>query len=128
MDLIEKKFTAYKNLSFEEICNRVSLNPLIVLLDVRSSSEFKGTARNSFGIFNKAINIDVRELADRINELEKYKTSEIIVYCSHSIRSPRASSLLIQQGFTNVSNMTGGVSTLTVENSQCATRLFIPFK
>ena len=128
MDLIEKKYTDFKNLSYKEVCDRVTNNPEVVLLDVRSASEFKGSARNSFGILRNAINMDVRELPDRINELNKYKNSEIIVYCSHSIRSPRASSILIQQGFVNVSNMIGGVSTLASDNSTCSGNLFIPFK
>lgn len=127
MDLIEKKFTDFENLSFEEICSRVAANPSLVLLDVRSANEFKGTARNSYGILKNAINIDVRELPDRLNELDKYKDAEVIVYCSHSMRSPRATTLLIQNGFTNVSNMMGGVSTLSVEKAPCATTLFIPF-
>ncbi len=45
------------------------------------------------------------------NELSKYKKSEVIVYCSHSHRSPRASYILGTHGFTNVKNMSGGVST-----------------
>ena len=42
-------------------------------------------------------------------ELEAYKKKEIIVYCSHSHRSPAASYLLTQKGFTKVTNLQYGM-------------------
>jgi rhodanese-related sulfurtransferase/DNA-directed RNA polymerase subunit RPC12/RpoP len=81
----------------------------IVLLDVRTPEEFNGTAEEKFGRLQNAINIPVQALKQRITELEKYKNKEIIVYCSHSHRSPQASYLLTQNGFTHVSNLQYGM-------------------
>jgi rhodanese-related sulfurtransferase len=81
----------------------------IVLLDVRTEEEFNGTAPEKFGRLKNAINIPVQQLAGRINELEAYKEKEIIVYCSHSHRSPAASYLLSQKGFTKVTNLQHGM-------------------
>lgn len=96
----------YKNLSPQEVCERTASNPDIVLLDVRTAGEFEGT----LGRFADAINIPIQEIEDRISEIEKYKDSEVIVYCSASMRSPRVSQLLVDSGFSNVSNMLGGLS------------------
>jgi rhodanese-related sulfurtransferase len=114
MKLVAKSTIKFKNISTEELCKRLKENPKVVLLDVRSPGEFNGTSKEvpTFGHFKNAININVRELESRIGELSKYKNNEVIVYCSHSHRSPQASYLLGEQGFTNVKNMAGGVSTL----------------
>lgn len=114
MQLVEKSSIKFKNISFDEMCARLNANPKAVLLDVRSPEEFNGTRQDgdSYGHFKKAININITELENRMDELNKYKDSEILVYCSHSHRSPRASYLLGSKGFKNVKNMAGGVSTL----------------
>ena len=74
--------------------------------------EFEGTADPNYGTLKNAINIPIQELANRLSEIESLKTKEIIVFCSHSHRSPRASYLLIQNGFTDVTNMAGGMNVL----------------
>jgi rhodanese-related sulfurtransferase len=114
MKLVEKSTVKFTNISVDEMCKRINSNPNVVLLDVRSPEEFNGTRQDgpSFGHFKKAININITELESRLKELEKYKNTEILVYCSHSHRSPRASYLLGTSGFKNVKNMAGGVSTL----------------
>lgn len=121
MTLVKKSAIKFTTISITEMCNGINANPNVVLLDVRSADEFKGTSTEvpTFGHFKKAININITELESRLGELKAYKSSEIIVYCSHSHRSPRASYLLGQNGFTNVKNMAGGVSTLKDLGNQC---------
>ena len=120
MPLVEKSSIKFSNLSIEEICKRLSANPKIVLLDVRSPGEFNGSNKEipTFGHFKNAINISISELENRLSELGKFKNSEILVYCSHSHRSPRASYLLGTKGFKNVKNMLGGVSTITLDTAK----------
>ncbi len=128
MDLVKKSTIHFKDISLEEMCKRIQANRNVVLLDVRTPDEFKGTTKDipSFGHFKKAININVKDLNQRLNELLKYKTSEVIVYCSHSHRSPRASYLLGTQGFTNVKNMIGGVSTFASPyDADCLKKEFV---
>ena len=98
----------------------------VVFLDVRTMAEFNGTAPDKFGAIKNAINIPVQELESRMSELEKYKDKEIIVYCSHSHRSPRASYMLTQNGFKKVTNMLGGMSVWKeqVKKNECNERLY----
>lgn len=111
MTLVDKKTVIFKEISPLQLCELVEKNPNIIILDVRTSDEFKGKANvNSYGHLNNAINIPIQELENRLKELEKFKDKEIIVYCSHSRRSPRASYLLSIKGFVNVKNMSGGMS------------------
>ncbi len=78
-------------------------------------------------ILKGAININVVELADRVEELRPYKDAEIIVYCSQSHRSPAATYFLTNNGFSNVVNVSGGVSILETQfgDDTCLSELFV---
>lgn len=72
------------------------------LLDVRNPDEYKSS--NLGGLL-----IPITELPDRLGELDPQK--QIIVHCHAGGRSRRACEFLIKQGFKNVSNLKGGLST-----------------
>jgi len=121
MALIEKSKVGFTNLSVTQFCERIANNPTAIILDVRSPAEFDGSATqvSTFGHFAKAINIPINDLENRIDELEPFKDREILVYCSHSRRSPRASYQLGLKGFKNVRNMAGGVSSIPEKKEPC---------
>jgi len=77
--------------------------PNLVILDVRTPCEFEK------GHLYKAILIPHDELVDRIDELEEYKNSDIIVYCKSGVRSQQTSEILMACEFTKVYNMIGGI-------------------
>jgi len=124
MKLVDKSTIVHKNIEPGKMCSLDEKN--VVFLDVRTPAEFNGTAEDKFGAIKNAINIPVQELETRINELEKYKDKEIVVYCSHSRRSPRASYMLTQNGFKKVTNMLGGMSVWKeqVKKNDCNERLY----
>jgi len=124
MTLVDRSTIVHKNIQPNKMCSLNEKN--IVFLDVRTPAEFNGIAEDKFGAIKNAINIPVQELETRIKELEKYKDKEIIVYCSHSHRSPRASYMLTQNGFKNVTNMLGGMSVWKdlVKQNDCNERLY----
>lgn len=128
MPFVDKATIKFADLTFEQLCTRLAANPKAILLDVRTPGEFNGITSDipSFGHFKNAININVEELESRVGELAKYKNQEVLVYCSHSHRSPRASYFLSTHGFKNVSNMAGGVSTLGEGNDkECLNKIFV---
>ncbi len=98
----------------EDLCNTLQKNSGYILLDVRSSGEANDTSSSyksgNIGHFKSAINIDIRELPKRINELNAYKQTPVFVYCSHSQRSRRVSAMLADSGFAKVFNVNGGLS------------------
>ena len=99
----------------------------VLLLDVRTAAEFNGTAPDKFGRLKNAINIPIQQLEARIKELDAYKDREIIVYCSHSHRSPQASYLLTQNGFSKVTNLQHGMHIwkATVKDKESNDSLYI---
>lgn len=117
MELIRSKSVGFRSIEPSEICQYIKTHPEAILLDVRTKDEFEGKADPDYGALKNAINIPIQQLQSRLSELDRYKNKEIIVYCSHSHRSPQASYLLTQNGFTNVANMAGGMS--VVKDRQC---------
>ena len=55
-------------------------------------------------------NIPLGELPGKLDELEDLKDQEVIVHCKGGGRSASAKAFLTQQGFTNVRNLLGGIS------------------
>lgn len=118
MPLVKKSTINFKEIPATNICKYIEQHPTAILLDVRTKLEFEGKADPNFGTLKNAINIPIQELESRIGELSKYKNKEIVVFCSHSHRSPRASYILTQNG-NKISNMSGGMSVMN--NSACRT-------
>jgi len=120
MQLVKQSTIVFDSIAPADICNYIAANPGVVLLDVRTSNEFTGKADPDFGRLKNAVNIPIQELNKRLSELEQHKEKQIIVYCSHSRRSPQASWILTQNGFTKVTNMAGGMSEWeSVNNKDC---------
>ncbi len=110
MKLVKSSTVNFKSIEPASICQYLKDHPKTILLDVRTKEEFEGKADPNFGTLKNAINIPIQELENRIAEIKNYKNQTIIVYCSHSHRSPQASYLLTQKGFKNIINMSGGMS------------------
>lgn len=117
MELVKKSSVTFGTIKPAEICQYIASHPHALLLDVRTKEEFEGTSDPNYGTLKNAVNIPIGEMENRINELDAYKNNEIVVFCSHSHRSPQVSYLLLQKGFKKVSNMAGGMSVMN--NSTC---------
>ncbi len=113
MQLVKKSSITFKSVAASAICDYIKRHPAAILLDVRTKEEFEGKANPNFGTLKNAINIPIQELESKLPSISHLKNKEVLVFCSHSHRSPRASYLLTQNGFTNVTNMDGGMSVVT---------------
>jgi rhodanese-related sulfurtransferase len=112
MDLVLSSSITFKTIEPSKVCSYIKSHPKVVLLDVRTIEEFEGRAEQNFGALKNAINVPIQVLTNDLSKVNHLKGKEIIVYCSHSHRSPRVSYLLTQNGFTNVTNMAGGMSVM----------------
>jgi len=73
-----------------------------VLLDVRTPQEY------SEGHIPESKNLPLQML-DKIMSVAKNKDTELFVYCHSGARSRQAATLLVQMGYTNVTNI-GGIA------------------
>jgi len=91
----------YGNVTVEQARKLISSNISLVILDVRTPSEYES------GHIKGAKNIPVDELETRIVELNR--DIETLVYCRLGMRSTRAMHILNYHNFTKVYNMLGGI-------------------
>jgi adenylyltransferase/sulfurtransferase len=89
-------------ISVEALKAKLDAKEDIFVLDVREPHEYP--------IANLgAPLIPVGTLAGRVAELAAKKNSEIVIHCRSGARSQKAAVILKNAGFTNVSNLTGGI-------------------
>ena len=89
-------------ISVEALKRKLDAKEDIFVLDVREPHEYP--------IANLgAPLIPVGSLEGRVSELASVKDKEIIVHCRSGARSQKAAVILKNAGFTNVSNLTGGI-------------------
>jgi len=75
----------------------------VLLLDVREESEYAALHAPQAKL------IPLGDVSSRLNELEAYKDKPIVVVCRSGRRSAKAVAILKEAGFTQVSNVQGGM-------------------
>lgn len=78
-------------------------NDEVFVVDVRTQNEF------FLGHIDKAVNIPLDELRERLSEIPSVK--KIYVYCAVGLRGYLASRILLQHGYREVYNLSGGYRT-----------------
>ena len=74
-----------------------------LLLDVREPNEYNS------GHLPDALHIPLSQIKDRADELAKYTSRPVIVYCARGVRSSSAASALAKLGFARVLELRGGL-------------------
>src|ERR1700756_2671162 len=89
-------------ITVEELKRKLDAKEDVFVLDVREPHEYL--------IANLGVpQIPVGEVERRVGELAAQKNREIVVHCRSGARSQKAALVLKQAGFTNVSNLAGGI-------------------
>ncbi len=84
-----------------QLKERLDKGDKIFLLDVREPWEY------SMAKINGAVLIPLGTLPQSLDQLDR--NAEIVAHCHHGMRSADATQFLVQQGFTNVKNLVGGI-------------------
>jgi len=99
---LKKSAGGVPNLTTAEAINLINRSHAIVL-DVREDAEFAN------GHIVDAKHIPVDKLAERLNELAKYKDKPILVNCQRGMRTAKACDILRKAEFTQVHVLQGGL-------------------
>jgi UPF0176 protein len=78
----------------------------LLILDVRSDYEY------NLGRFKNALTLDIenfREFPEKVEALKKFRNKKVVTYCTGGIKCEKASAYLLEQGFTNVYQLHGGI-------------------
>jgi rhodanese-related sulfurtransferase len=93
-----------KNITVEELKDRINRGEKINLIDCREPHEYE-----DFNLGGKLIPLG-RFHSFQVDELEDLKDEEVIVYCKSGNRSGQACLILDTLGFSDTKNLTGGIS------------------
>lgn len=103
----ESKVTAeYHKITQEQAKERMTKNPKVIILDVRTPQEYKD------GHIDKAINVPNEDINTTPPKELPDKNAEILIYCRSGHRSKQASDKLVKMGYTNIYDF-GGINTWT---------------
>lgn len=91
-----------QDITASELKKRIEAGEVLLILDVRETSEFEETNING-----KLIPLGT--LPQKVDEIEDWKNKEVIVHCRSGKRSANAQAYLEMQGFENVRNLEGGI-------------------
>ena len=90
-----------KQLSATELRNRLQQEEKPFLLDVREPNEFE------YAHIPNSVLIPLNQIPKRLAELDSQQ--EIVVICHHGMRSQQAANYLVQSGYKNIANLSGGI-------------------
>lgn len=108
----------YNEISLPELFQKINQGKKdFVILDVRARGEHHDTMSANkhlnIGHIKGAINIPIQDLQQKpeaLKQLDAYKDKEIYVICYSSSRSRAATKLLLEKGFSNTTNIQGGMA------------------
>jgi len=86
------------------------INQGATVLDLRAADAYAA------GHINGARHFDAAQIADAAESLKRYKERPVIVYCDRGTAAAGAVRKLVQQGFTKVFNLRGGIAAWRAEN------------
>lgn len=95
-----------------EVSRHINSGKTVRLLDVRELNE------HEFVALPNSILIPLAELEVRAAEIAAWMHEEVVVYCHHGIRSAHAVEILVEQGFRNAVNLSGGIDRWSIEVDQ----------
>ena len=94
-----------KQISAEELNEKLANKEKMVLLDVRESYELQ----SGVGALKGVVNIPSGELAANLKRLEKDKENKIVIICHSGARARVSAVVLAKNGFTNIDILSGGM-------------------
>ncbi|MGZ4032792.1 MAG: rhodanese-like domain-containing protein [Tumebacillaceae bacterium] len=89
------------HITADELLERLSRGEQVQVIDIREAEEVES------GMIPNALHIPMSEVVDRIGEIKR--DTESIIVCRSGRRSQSVCKFLYINGYTNATNMTGGM-------------------
>lgn len=99
-----RRYTGGTNVSREQLQQWMDKEMDVYILDVRSKKEYESSH------IPDAINIGLRDISARMDELKPYNNHKIVVYCEIGGRAGIAQKILNKAGFSEVYHLTGDMA------------------
>ena len=102
-------------ISVQEVAAKRANGDKFILLDVREARELTYANLGDDVTHAPLSDIAERRLEALPTSVTENKDAEIVVMCHHGNRSGQVTGWLLQQGWTNVFNMAGGIDAYAVQ-------------
>lgn len=102
---VKSGITGYRDLGSEDFKKAVMEAKDPVIIDVRTPDEIAN------GKLNGAIELNYYDSTFGNTILEMDKSKPYFIYCASGIRSAKTCRMMVEKGFTDVTNLKGGYST-----------------
>ena len=99
--MTDSAIRGYESMTPVELSERLALGDRLTVIDVREPLELE------LAKLPGAKHVPLGTLPDRIGELDR--DVPLVVVCHHGIRSAAACAWLVREGFSNVTNLSGGI-------------------
>ena len=96
-----KTYNVVNEIEPESLHRRLVGGDVILLLDIRTPAEM------AQGVIPDSLPLSMHLLPLRLNELPKDR--EVVLYCRSGARSYQACDYMMQQGWTNITHLQGGI-------------------
>ena len=93
-----------KQISAQELKERMDKGEKLNIIDVREPAEYA-----EYNLGGKLVPLG-KIAGMQLEDIEDLKDEELIIHCKGGTRSMQACLILEQAGFSNVANLTGGVT------------------
>lgn len=90
------------DINAQELKERIEKGEALNIIDVREQYEYE-----EYNIGAQLIPLG--DLPSKVDDLDDWQNEEVIVHCKSGARSAAAKAFLVQNGFTNVRNLIGGI-------------------
>ena len=111
---VEEEERMSYTITVKDLKDRLDKGDTIFLLDVREPHEY------SLAKIEGSVLIPLGTLPQSLDQLDQ--NTEIVAYCHRGMRSADAVGFLVQQGFSNVKNLIGGIDAWSIEIDQTVPR------
>ncbi|MHB9095330.1 MAG: rhodanese-like domain-containing protein [Eubacteriales bacterium] len=99
--------TGYQDITAGQLKSMRESDKNLLVVDVRENEEY------GLGHISGSLLIPIGEVQSRVNELPRDK--KIVVVCATGARSSQVADYLVQQGYTGVYNLSGGLASWPYE-------------
>ena len=99
-----KEIIRVDNIAQTALLSKIEEQKPPLIIDVRSPAEY------AEGHVPGAINIDFRQIKNRLDEIQQYQKSTVVIYCETGIRARIAESTLLEAGFQSILHLEGHMS------------------
>ena len=96
-------------ITVQQLKSKIDAGETFTLLDVRTPAELAMVK------LPDSLDIPLNEVQSKVGEMAHLKDTPIVCMCHHGMRSAMAQSILLENGFTGVVNLIGGIHAYAVE-------------